>query len=106
MSGRRSSNKGARTERAMRLLLGHGLPARDQFGRPDVTARPGPKYQPLSRYDQTGLIWLLRGRPVIALTAMEAIMCCQSGATLVYGRQNQLAPGLIFDSTDGIGVVP
>jgi len=30
MSGRRSSNKGARTERAMvRLLLGHGLPARN-----------------------------------------------------------------------------
>jgi len=28
MSGRRSSNKGARTVRAMRLLLGHGLPAR------------------------------------------------------------------------------
>ncbi len=29
MSGRRSSDKGARTERAMvRLLLGHGLPAR------------------------------------------------------------------------------
>ena len=27
MSGRRSSNKGARTERVMRLL-GHGLPAR------------------------------------------------------------------------------
>src|SRR5215469_9516165 len=26
MSGRRSSNKGARTERATRLLLGHGLP--------------------------------------------------------------------------------
>jgi hypothetical protein len=28
MSGGRSSNKGARTERAMRLLLGRGLPAR------------------------------------------------------------------------------
>jgi len=60
----------------------------------------------LSRLDEMGLIWLLRGRPVIALTAMGAIMRCKSDATLVYRRQNQPAPGLIGDSTDGIGVVP
>jgi len=42
MSGRRSSNKGARTERGMRRLLGRGLPAQDLFGRPDVPDRPGP----------------------------------------------------------------
>ena len=27
-----------------------------------------PKYRRLARYEQTGLIWLLHGRPVIALT--------------------------------------
>jgi hypothetical protein len=27
-----------------------------------------PEYRRLSRYDDSGLIWLLRGRPVVALT--------------------------------------
>ena len=80
--------------------------ARDLFGLAEIPERPGPSYQRLSRYDQTGLVWLLQGRPVIVLTAMGAIMRCKSDATLVYRRQNQPAPGLIGDSTDGIGVVP
>jgi hypothetical protein len=101
MSGRRSSNKGARTERAMRLLLGHGLPARDLLGRLD-----GRKYERLSRYDQNGLAWMLQGRRVIALTETEATILAPSGATLVYRRRNQPAPGLIGDSTDGGGVEP
>src|SRR5262245_37413197 len=79
MSGRRSSNKGARTERARRLLLGHGLPARDLFGRPDVPDRPGPKYQRLSRYDQTGLVWLLRGRRVVEFTKDKAVIETATG---------------------------
>ena len=61
---------------------------------------------PVRWRDEMGPIWLLRGRPVIVLTAMGAIMRCKSDATLVYRRQNQPAPGLIGDSTDGIGVVP
>jgi hypothetical protein len=48
---------------------------------------------PPSRLDHMGLIWLLQGRPVIALTATEAVMRCQSGATLTHRRQNELAPG-------------
>jgi hypothetical protein len=60
----------------------------------------------LSRLEELGLIWLLRGRPVAVLTAMEAMFRCQKGATLVYRRRNQPAPGLIGDSTDGIGAVP
>ena len=95
MSGRRSSNKGARTERAMRLLLGHGLPARDLFGRSDVQDTPGPKYQRLSRYDQTGLVWLLRGRRVIEFT--EAV----TGA-VSYRRYNKPALGPLGDSLDDI----
>jgi hypothetical protein len=49
---------------------------------------------------------LLQDRPVVVLTAMEAIMRCQKGATLVYRRRDQPAPGLIGDSTDGGGVEP
>jgi hypothetical protein len=49
----------------------------------------------LSSLDQTGPIWLLRGRPVIALTATEAVMRCHSGATLAYRRQKKQTPGLV-----------
>jgi hypothetical protein len=48
---------------------------------------------PSSRLDQMGLIWLLRGRPVIALTATEAVMRSHSGATLTYRKRNEPAPG-------------
>ena len=99
MSGRRSSNKGARTERAMRLLLGHGLPARDLFGRSDVQDTPGPKYQRLSRYDQTGLVWLLQGRRVVELTKDKAVIETPTG-TVSYRRYNKPALGPLGDSLD------
>jgi hypothetical protein len=99
MSGRRSSNKGARTERATRLLLGHGLPARDLCGRPDVPDTPGPKYQRLSRYDQTGLVWLLQGRRVVEFTKDKAIIETATG-TVSYRRYNEPALGPLGDSLD------
>jgi len=77
MSGRRSSNKGARTERAMRL--GHGLPARDLFGLAEIPESPRPSYQRLSRYDQTGLVWLLQGRRVVELTKDKAVIETANG---------------------------
>jgi hypothetical protein len=40
----------------------------------------------LSRYNAMGLVWLLQGRPVIALTAAEAVFRAASGATLTYRR--------------------
>ena len=99
MSGGRSSNKGARIERAMRLLLGHGLPARPLFGWPDVPDRPGPKYQRLSRYDQTGLVWLLQGRRVVELTKDIALIETATG-TVAYRRYNKPALGPLGDSLD------
>ena len=57
-----------------------GWAARELFGLHPVPERPAANYSRLSRLDCTGLIWLLRGRPVIALTAMEAVMRCHSGA--------------------------
>src|SRR6516165_721778 len=44
----------------------------DLFGLHTPPDRPAPNYRRLSRYDQTGLVWLLRGRPVIALTQTAA----------------------------------
>jgi hypothetical protein len=41
----------------------------------------------LSRYDPTGLIWLLRGRPVVAPTTATAAIENPTGAVTIYGRQ-------------------
>jgi hypothetical protein len=42
-----------------------GWTARDLFGLPHIPEKPSRNYRRLSRYDETGLIWLLRGRPAI-----------------------------------------
>ena len=56
----------------------------DLFGLHTPPEKPAPKYRRLSRYDQTGLIWLLHGRPVIALTQTAATILAPSGASLMY----------------------
>ena len=62
--------------------------------------RPAPSYTRLSRYDETGLIWLLRGRPVVALTETTAAI---QGATavLTYRKINKPALGPVGDSLEG-----
>src|SRR5262249_54152831 len=49
-----------------------GWTARDLFGLHQAPARPHPSYSRLSRYDCTGLVWLLGGRPVVAMTEATA----------------------------------
>lgn len=58
----------------------------DLFGLHEPLAKPHPTYSRLSRYDCTGLLWLLRGRRVVALTADTAAIESASGATLTYRR--------------------
>jgi hypothetical protein len=58
------------------------------------------RYRPLSRYDETGLIWLLRGRPVLALTEDTAAIESPTGTTTVYRRHNKPALGPMGDSLD------
>jgi hypothetical protein len=53
-----------------------------------------------------GLIWLLQGRPVIALTQTAATILAPSGANLTYHRHGKPVPGLIGDSMGGGGVEP
>jgi hypothetical protein len=52
-----------------------------------------PSYRRLSRYDQTGLIWLLQGRPVVALTEAAAAIQNSTGAITIYLRHNKPALG-------------
>ena len=62
-----------------------GWTAEELFGLHPVPARPAPSYCRLSRYDSTGLLWLLRGRPVLALTNTTAAIETPSG-TVVYRK--------------------
>ena len=76
-----------------------GWTERDLFGLPDVLDRPRPKYQRLSRYDQTGLVWLLQGRRVVELTKDKAVIETPTG-TVSYRRYNKPALGPFGDSLD------
>jgi hypothetical protein len=77
-----------------------GWTPRDLLGLHQVPKEPSPNYDRLSRYDETGLIWLLGGRPVVALTADSASIEYASGAITVYRKNNKPAFGLVGDSLD------
>jgi len=70
----------------------------DLFGLHTPPERPHPSYSRLSRYDQTGLIWLLQGRPVVALTADTAAIENPTGSITVYRKHNKPALGPLGDS--------
>jgi hypothetical protein len=74
----------------------------DVAGALAVPDQPGPSYRRLSRYDETGLIWLLRGRPVLALTASTAAIESPTGTVTVYRRCNKPALGAVGDSLDDL----
>jgi hypothetical protein len=65
-----------------------------------IPERPVPNYRRLARYDETGLIWLLQGRLVKALTATTAAIVNPTGAITVYRRENKPAFGPVGDSLD------
>jgi hypothetical protein len=64
-----------------------GWNAEELFGLHPVPTLPAPSFQRLSRYDAMGLVWLLHSRPVITLTATEAVIRATSGATVTYRRR-------------------
>jgi hypothetical protein len=51
-----------------------GWSSADLFGLHTPPANPHPSYWRLSRYDATGLVWLLQGREVVALTTDAALI--------------------------------
>jgi hypothetical protein len=76
-----------------------GWSARDLFGLAAVPGTPAPNYRRLSRYDQTGLIWLIQGRRVVALTEDTAVIENVTG-TVSYRRHNKPALGPLGDTLD------
>jgi hypothetical protein len=56
------------------------------FGLHTPPANPHPSYRRLSRYDQTGLVWLLEGRPVVALTEATATIRHPTGSVTVFRK--------------------
>jgi hypothetical protein len=79
-----------------------GWTVRDLFGLAPVPDKPRPSYRRLSRYDETGLIWLLRGRPVLALTKATAAVENPTGTITVYRRHNKPALGPLGDSLEDL----
>jgi hypothetical protein len=80
-----------------------GWTAKDLFGLHKPPEKPHPSYSRLSRYDETGLIWLLEGRRVVALTeGTAAIQNSASGSITMYRRHNKPALGPFGDSLDDL----
>jgi hypothetical protein len=77
-----------------------GWTTRDLFGLHQPPTKPHPSYSRLSRYDYTGLVWLLQGRPVVALTDSTAAI--ETGAITVYRRFNKPGFGPLGDSLDDL----
>jgi hypothetical protein len=76
--------------------------SKDLFGLFPVPENPHPSFSRLSRYEHTGLIWLLHGCPVIALTEATAARQHPSGAITIYRKHNKPALGPAGDSLDDL----
>jgi hypothetical protein len=74
-----------------------GWSSADLFGLAAVPEKPHPSYSRLSRYDATGLCWLLEGRPVVALTADTASIRHGSGSVTTYRKHHKPALGPLGD---------
>jgi hypothetical protein len=81
-----------------------GWTSRDLFGLAPVPDKPNANYRRLSRYDLTGLIWLLRGDPVVALTETTAAIRHATGNITTYRRFHKPAFGPLGDSLDDMAV--
>jgi hypothetical protein len=77
-----------------------GWTAADLFGLHTPPAKPHPSYNRLSRYDCSGLVWLLQGRPVVALTETTASIRNPTGTITTYRRYNKPSYRPLGDSLD------
>jgi hypothetical protein len=59
-----------------------------------------PSFNRLARYDEIGLIWLLAGREVGALTEATAAIRSPTGTITTYRKNNRPALGPLGDSLD------
>jgi hypothetical protein len=72
----------------------------DLFGLHQPPTNTHPSYRRMSRYDCTGLCWLLRGREVVVLTESTAAIRHPSGSVTIYRRFNKPPLGPLGDSLD------
>jgi hypothetical protein len=80
-----------------------GWTAKDLFGLLTAPEHAKPIFNRLSRYDETGLIWLLGGRRVVALTeGTAAIQNPASGSVTMYRRFDKPALGPLGDSLEDL----
>ena len=70
-----------------------GWTAKDLFGLLPMAKHTKPSFNRLARYDEIGLIWLLRGRGVAALTDATAAIRNPTGSITIYRRHNKSALG-------------
>jgi hypothetical protein len=80
-----------------------GWTARELFGAHTPPERPTASYRRPSIYKHTGFVWLLQGRPVVALTAETAAIQTASGGILTYRKHDKPALGPVGDSLDEFG---
>jgi hypothetical protein len=77
-----------------------GWAPRDLWGLHQPPEQPAPSYSRLSRYDATGLCWLLDGREVTALSSSIAAIRSATGAITKYRKDNKPALGPVGDSLE------
>jgi hypothetical protein len=63
-----------------------GWTARDLFGLAEIPEQPHHSFNRLARYDSLGLIWILWGKSVVALSANEASIRHKSGSITKYRK--------------------
>jgi hypothetical protein len=79
-----------------------GWTVRDLFGLITVPDHAKPSFNRLCRYDETGLIWLLQDRSVVALTETTASIRSAVGNITIYRKHNKPALGPPGDSLDDL----
>ena len=75
----------------------------DLFGLHEPPTQPHPSYNRLARYDATGLLWLLQGCAVVALTEATAVVRGATGGVMTYRRHHKPALGSLGDSLGDLG---
>jgi hypothetical protein len=95
--GRRFLNKWERTAAV-------GWTPRDLFGLHKPPDQRHLLYRRLCRYDETGVLWLLQGRAVVALTDATAAIENPTGAITIYRKFDKPALGEVVTFEHGVGV--
>lgn len=70
------------------------------FGLPTPPSNPHPSYDRMARYDDRGLLWLLEGRTIVAMSSSTAAIQHKTGAITSYRKHNKPGLGPLGDSLD------